>query len=372
MRRRSLSLAVAAALTIGVAAPAPAALAAPRPAPSAPPASASSIASMLPGFDELKPSATPAALTEAPRDLDVTYTVNGQTRTLKDFLNRSAQGFVVLDGSKIVKEWYAAGYSKNSLFQSWSMAKSYTSDVIGIALAEGKIGSLDDTVAEYLPELAKSGYGDVSLRNLLRMSSGIEWNEPVDDVPLHVSVSMGWASTLQLASYRKRGWEPGSRFNYTSMNSAVLALVLQKATGVPYYKYVQDKIWGPAGMASTAYVGNDGHGDGLGYCCVYANDRDFARFGKMMLNGGKVDGRQVVPASWIEQATAPSPANPGYGLHWWLDGSNGYYASGLGGQSIYVSTKHDVVIVKSTFLNLDESETLPAFRAVAAEVARTR
>jgi CubicO group peptidase (beta-lactamase class C family) len=204
------------------------------------------------------------------------------------------------------------------------------------------------------------------------MASGIGWNETVDDVPLHVGVSLGLYSTLQFATTRTKAVDQGTAFNYTSLNTAVLALILQKATGKPYYQYLQEKIWGPGGMAATAYVGNDSHGDGLGYCCVYATDRDFARFGKLMLDGGRAGGRQVVPPSWVSQVGVSSGLTPSYGLGWWVDGDDGYYASGLGGQLIYVSTKYHVVIVKSTFLNPDESETLPAFHAVAAEVARTR
>lgn len=374
MRRSllTLPLALTAALIFtGVALPsAQAEAATPEVAPAPP--NAAQLYGVLPGADALTPSADPVNLISEPRPLDVTYTVDGKNYTLDDYLNRTTQGFVVLDGDKIVKEWYSFGNSKDTLFQSWSMAKSFTSDAIGIALGEGKIRSLEDKVTDYVPELAGSGYGDVSLHNLLRMSSGIQWNETLDDIPLHLGVSLGLQSTLGFAKVRTRAWEPGSQFNYASMDTAVLALVLQRSTGVPYFQYLQDKIWGPAGMASGAYLGNDHHGNNLGYCCVYATDRDFARFGKMMLDGGVVHGREVVPASWVSAATTPSGVSPEYGLQWWLDGDEGYYASGLGDQKIYVSTKHNVVIVKSTFLNLDQSHTTPAFRALAAEVARTR
>lgn len=365
MRRWPLALLLATVLTTGLAAPV---AAEPVPAPSAdvwP-------YSVLPGFDPLRASATPAVLVNAPRDLNVTYTVDGETRTLQSYLDRTAQGFVVLDGNKIVKEWYAGGYTKNSLFQSWSMAKSFTSSAVGVALAEGDIASIDDTVAKYVPELGASAFGNVSLRDLLRMSSGMNWNESIDNVPLHVGVSMGWSSTPQYARTLKAGWKPGSRFNYNSVNTAVLALVVQRATGVPFHRYMQAKIWGPSGMSSTAYVGNDSHGNGLGYCCIYATGRDFARFGKMMLDGGTVAARRVLPTSWVTASTSPSGVSPGYGLQWWIDGNEGFYASGFGDQKIYVSTRHRVVIVRTTFLNGESGETLAALRAVAAEVARTR
>ncbi|MCD0453509.1 beta-lactamase family protein [Actinocorallia sp. API 0066] len=327
---------------------------------------------VLPGFDALSASHRPVRLVSAPRPLDVTYTVDGKRHTLNDYLRRTAQGFVVLDGNRIVKEWYARGYSQRFLFQSWSMAKSLTSDAVGIALHEGRIKSLSDPVARYVPELDGSAYGDVSLFNLLRMSSGVAWSEVPDTVPQHVLSSLGARSTLRAAASARRGWEPGSRFNYNSLDTAVLSLVLQRATGQPFHAYVQRKIWGPAGMGGTAYLGNDSHGNGMGYCCLYATDRDFARFGKLMLDGGRVGGRQVVPASWVRAATTPSGVSPSYGLQWWIDPGHGFYASGAFDQKIYVSTRHHVVIVRSTLYNPADAETLPALRAVAAEVARTR
>jgi CubicO group peptidase (beta-lactamase class C family) len=253
------------------------------------------------------------------------------------------------------------------------MAKSFTSAAVGIALGEGHIDSIDDPVTKYVPELKGSGYDGVSLRNLLRMSSGIEWTETYDVPFAHVAASLGYPLS-ELAKQRKRGWEPGTRFEYTSMNSFVLSWAVAKATGTPYHSYVQKKIWGPAGMASKAYLGNDSNGNSMGYCCYYATDRDFARFGLLYLNGGKANGRQVVPASWVAESTRPSaPFNQGYGLQWWLGADGDFSANGLGGQLIWVSPRHNVVIVKSTLATLFAGEETDAsFAAVAAEVARTR
>ncbi|TDD81791.1 class A beta-lactamase-related serine hydrolase, partial [Actinomadura darangshiensis] len=319
------------------------------------------------------PSPDPVALREAYRPLSVTYSYDGQKHTLGDYLARTGtQGFVVLDGRDIVFEQYVAA-GRDSLFQSWSMAKSFTSAAVGIALGEGFIGSIDDPVTGYVPELKGSGYDGVSLRDLLRMSSGIQWTETYNVPFVHVAASLGYPLT-ELAKQQKRGWEPGTRFEYTSMNSFVLSWVVAKATGVPYHVYVQKKIWGPAGMASKAYLGNDSNGNSMGYCCYYATDRDFARFGLLYLNGGKANGRQVVPGSWVTRSTRPSaPFNQGYGLQWWLGEDGGFSANGLGGQLIWVSPRYGVVIVKSTLATvLAEDETDAAFAAVAAEVARTR
>ncbi|WP_308168746.1 serine hydrolase [Nonomuraea sp. NEAU-A123] len=324
--------------------------------------------------DVLKPSAHPVKLRTAPRKLSVTYTYQGQEHTLNDFLSRTkTNGFVVLDGKDVVAERYTDA-SRATRFQSWSMAKSFTSTAIGIALSEGRIRSIDDKVDRYLPELAGSGYAGVSIRDLLRMSSGIDWDELTDVPRLQAAANRGY-SIRRIAARQVRGWEPGSRFEYTSMNSFVLARLVTKVTGMPYHEYVERKIWRPAGMESTATVGKDSRGDSLGYCCYYATDRDFARFGLLYLRGGKVNGRQVVPASWVKASTKPSSAvNPRYGLHWWLGDGGDFMAAGFGGQYIYVSPEYGVVIVKSVTAagRPDQDEALTAFRAVAAEVARTR
>ncbi|MER5627112.1 serine hydrolase [Streptosporangium sp. NPDC002544] len=340
------------------------------------PVSFTSAATRADSFDLMWPSAHPVELRSAPRRLSVTYTYKGRGHTLDSFLARTkTNGFVVLDGQQIVNERYVQA-DPDTRFQSWSMAKSFTSAAVGIALHEGHIRSIDDPVTGYLPELRGSGYNGVSIRDLLRMSSGIDWEERSDVPDLHRSAIRG-QSVTKLAARQVRGWKPGSRFEYTSMNSFVLAKLVSRATGTPYHRYVEKKIWQPAGMASTVRVDSDSGGDSLGYCCYHATDRDFARFGLLYLRDGRAGGRQVVPRSWVRKSTTPSASfSPGYGLHWWLggDGRGDFMAAGLGGQYIYVSPRHGVVVVKSARSALDQNqgETLAAFRAVAAEVARTR
>lgn len=145
-----------------------------------------------------------------------------------------------------------------------------------------------------------------------------------------------------------------------------------------YAHYVQTRIWQPAGMASTAAIGEDGNGDALGYCCYYTTDRDFARLGLLYLCGGRAHAEQVVPQSWVARSTKPSgKAATHYGLGWWLGGASGdYMAAGFGGQHIYVSPRYDVVIVQSAPDGVKakqmQDEALTAFRATAAAVTRTR
>ncbi len=326
----------------------------------------------------LRPSTHPLRLSRALIALPVTYTYNGVRHTLDDFLARSlAQGFVVLHGTTIVNERYSLA-DRSTWFQSWSMAKSFTSAAVGIALHEGYFHSIDDPVTRYVPQLKGSGYDNVSLRNLLRMSSGVQWNETTDDIWMQAGVYAG-ASLKQTVETRVRAVAPGTAFNYTSPNTFVLAWAVSNATHRPYAQYVQQKIWGPAGMESRAFVESDSGGAALGYCCYFATDRDYARFGLLYLNRGRASGHQVIPAAWItasSHASAPfnapsSDTGLGYGLGWWVGGGDrgDYTASGLGGQFIYVSPKDDVVIVKSaTFSPTTDTEALAAFRATATYV----
>lgn len=323
-----------------------------------------------PPADVIRPSADPVPLVNANRPLSVTYTYKGEQHTLDDFLTRTkTNGFLVLRGQKIVHERYT-GANRTTRFQSWSMAKSFTSAAIGVALKEGHIRSLDDPVTRYVPELRGSGYDGVSIKNLLRMSSGVEWDEAKDVPKMQAAAAKGLPLT-PMVTKRGSDWEPGTQFEYNSMNSYVLARVLTEATGTPYHRYVEKKIWRPAGMAGTARIDADGDGNSLGYCCFHATDRDYARFGLLFLRQGKANGKQVVPASWVKASTSPSGVNPRYGLHWWLGGGKDFMAAGFGGQYIYVSPEHNVVIVKSTTSTgaHDQEEVLAAFKAVAAAVS---
>jgi CubicO group peptidase (beta-lactamase class C family) len=325
------------------------------------------------------PSAHPVKLTKATRPLKISYTYEGKQYTLQDYLTRAkVNGFVVLDGQKIVAERYVKA-DRNTRFQSWSVAKSFTSAAVGIALKEGHIRSIDDSVTRYLPELRSSGYAGVSIRNLLRMSSGIDWDEKSDAIRLQLAAAAGRPLST-IAAQQVRGQKPGTAFNYTSMNTYVLSMLIHRVTGVPYHRYVESKIWKPAGMESTVRIGNDRHGESLGYCCYFATARDFARFGLLYLRGGKAHGRQVVPRSWVNLSTRPSASfNKNYGLNWWLGGGGqrDFMAAGFGGQYIYVSPKQGVVIVITSVRgdstgHMLQGESLTAFRAIAAEVARTR
>lgn len=327
------------------------------------------------------------------KPIQATYTYEGQQRTLADYLSRSsARGFVVVQNDSIVDERYFAGYSAASRFNSWSVGKSITATAVGIAIAEGLIGSVDDPVTKYVAELKGTGYDGVRIRDVLHMASGHEYDETDYADPTKGSTAttirmVAGTSLIDQAREAERETQPGTRWNYDSMNTFVLGWVVSKATGHPLSSYVRDKIWQPAGMQTSALMGHDYRGSDIAYCCYHATARDFARFGLLYLHDGRVGDRQVVPAQWVRDSThstepylqphhlmpespESSENNYGYGYQWWLgDGDRGdYVAVGILGQYIYVSPKDKVVIVKtSEDLNSEENmgEAIFAFRATA-------
>lgn len=328
----------------------------------------------------------------------VTYTFGGQTKTVNQFLNESGtDSFIAIDNGVIAYERYFDINSQYSKHQSWSVMKSFVSTLIGIAVKNGKITSINDPVTKYVPALTANGYNGVSIKDVLNMASGIQWDEAGDESsggilsgdvidlvadPMFDQTSFGLlGQTLDEFSTsrdRVRGETPGTRFNYTSVNTQVLRMVLEKATGQRLRTLLQNQIWKPAGMGSSATLLKDRVGSDFGFCCLFATARDFARFGLLWENNGKYGSNQIVPTDWVYSSThstesylQPGAVEPtmGYGYQWWLgNGTRGdFSALGLGGQSVYVSPNDDTVIVKlSDDIGSDRSEeSLQAFRAVA-------
>src|SRR3984893_10513310 len=313
-----------------------------------------------------------AELPRAPRKLDVTYMFAGKQHTLDDLLARSrTQGFLVIKDGKIVDERYFNGANDKSKFTSWSVAKSFTSTLVGLALADGKIKSLDEPVTNYLPELKGSGYDGVPIRDILEMSSGVKFNEEYGKGASDVMIM--WRKTMDeesetLADYAKslgRAETPGTKFVYRSIDTGVLGMLVKRVTGEPLADMLSQRIWQPLRMESDATWLTDHPGRGAleaAYCCINARLRDYGRFGLLFLNQGKAGAKQIVPASWVEQATTPQslpvqwghlfPDYPGgYGYQWWLiepGPRHPYSAEGVFFQFIYVMPKYNTVIAKAS------------------------
>jgi CubicO group peptidase (beta-lactamase class C family) len=314
-------------------------------------------------------------LLRATRKLDVTYTFAGKQHTLDDLVARSrTQGFLVIKDGKIVDERYFNGANDKSKFTSWSVAKSFTSTLVGLALADGKIKSLDDPITNYLPELKGSGYEGVPIKDVLEMSSGVKFNEEYGKNESDVMIM--WRKTMDeesetFADYAKslgRAEAPGTKFVYRSVDTAVLGMLVKRVAGESLADMLSQRIWRPLGMESDATWLTDHPGAGAleaAYCCINARLRDYGRFGLLFLNQGKAGGQQIVPSWWVAQATTPQslpvqwghlfPEYPdypgGYGYQWWLmapGARHSYSAEGVFFQFIFVMPKYNTVIAKAS------------------------
>lgn len=263
------------------------------------------------------------------------------------FLQQNVAGLLVIKDGKIVYERYGLGNTKDSLWVSFSVAKSVTSMLVGAAIRDGYINSVDEKVTDYLPRLKNSAYDQSTIRDVLQMSSGVAWNEDYADPESDVN-SAAW-DTLGLYDYlrnKPRAAAPGEVFNYNTAETNLVGTLLRSAIGNNLSTYLAEKIWKPFGMESDAnWMLSEAGGGETGGCCINATLRDYGRLGLFALGNGRLaDGTQVLPANWMAESTSPSKGNPGYGYFWWLYPDGTYRASGIFGQAIYINPKENVVI----------------------------
>lgn len=268
-------------------------------------------------------------------------------------------GLLVIQDDRIVYERYSLGHSESTRAISWSMAKSFISAMIGIALDEGSIASIEQPVDFYVPELQGSGYETVRIKDVLQMSSGIAFNEDYGDFNSDIN---RWGRGFALGSPQDkfaasltRGREPGTLNHYVSIDTHVLSMVLSRATGKSITGYMQEKLYQPLGMEYDGYWLVDGAGKEMALGGLNLTMRDFAKLGSLYLNHGELDGKQIVPANWIAASTVadaphlqPAEGDFGYGYQWWLPLSDDgeYMAMGVYGQYIYINPSKSMVVVK--------------------------
>lgn len=330
-------------------------------------------------------------LPHADRRLDVDYSFGGQRYTASQFLERTyTNALLVMKDGRIVSEIYRNGTSERSRFIGWSMTKSVTSVLIGCALAEGRIDSLDTPISRYLPELKGGGYEGVSIRHVMQMRSGVDYEERYDfehpgrAASNHIAALVkNTARFADAARTLPRIHAPGSFFQYKTIDTAVLGWLVERVTGGSVAAYTARCLWEPLGAESDAFYimdGPPGTGREFSGAGFNATLRDFARFGQMVLDEGVADGRRIVSADWILQSTRRSGPEDskrgGYGLQWWtFAGSQAFAAIGLQGQYIYVDPATRTVVVKLSYFPpgdntaLDE-ETQAFLRAVSAWTPR--
>jgi CubicO group peptidase (beta-lactamase class C family) len=302
---------------------------------------------------------TSSLLTRAAAEPAIRYEYQDQAFTLDDYLARNpATGLLVARGDTILIERYQYARHDRHRFMSWSMAKTVTAMLIGIAIAEGRIRSVDDAAAVYVPALVDTEYGRTSLRHLLQMSSGVRFVEEYTgkDDAARLSDStyrqIGSGGVEAVKQFNLRDALPGTRFYYASAETQVLGLVLRSATGRPVTDYLQEKIWEPIGAEADATWLIDRSGQEVTYCCINAVLRDYARLGLLLAHDGNWRGRQIIPADWLKDATSVRPGQPQpsagrYGYQVWiLAGERRMFVlRGIRGQAIYVDPASRLVMV---------------------------
>ena len=351
-------------------------------------------------FGELFPSrlvkgaTTPWPFKRAPEP-PIFYNFKSDRFSIEDYLGRNpATGLLIVKDDTILYEHYQYARTDRDRFLSQSMAKTITAMLIGIAVAENKIRSIDDPVSAYVPGLANTEYGSTTLRALLHMSSGVAFTENYDgsDDIARLSRDLfgepGKDPVASVAQFNTRVAPPGTKWHYASAETEILGLVLRAAVGEPVADYLRDRIWQAIGAEADASWAIDGTGQEVTYCCFNAVLRDYARLGRLLAYDGAWEGRQLIPRQWLLDATtvqpgnaylAPGAATPyfGYGYQVWLfPGEQRRFALlGIRGQIIFVDPASKLVMVHTAVRKkpsdpASNAETVTLWLHVVAQLGR--
>ncbi len=275
----------------------------------------------------------------------------------KDMERMKTIAYLIIKDDSIRYEEYWGGYSDTSHTSSFSMAKTFISILVGIAIEEGKIKSLDQPVSDFLPEFREGNRSKVTIRNLVTMSSAIAFDESYIN-PIGFAAEAYYGSDLRdlVFRYDVEG-EPGKNFEYLSGNTQLLGFVLKAATGMTVSEYASEKLWKPVEAEYDVFWSLDHEGgDEKAYCCFNSNARDFARVGKLYLDSGRWNGKQIVPVKYVLESIQPAPTMDGgspnnrYGYSWWLmpgyKGHDIFYARGILGQYIIMIPDENMIVVR--------------------------
>lgn len=326
--------------------------------------------------------------------LPETFFFDGEQRLLsKELEHYKTDGLIVLHNGNLLYENYWNNNSANSKHIAFSVTKSFVSALVGIALDEGLIDNIEDPITKYLSDFNGTGYEGVRIKDILQMSSGVDFNEdyadPKSDINRFGRATARGSSFRDFAKSLERGREPGTYHHYVSIDTQVLGFLLAEVTGMPLKEYLYKKIWNKIGMEDDAFFIVDNNGVEMALGGLNATLRDYAKFGELYLNRGKWNGEQVVPASWVDAShTTDGPhlkpgeselsSSPwGYGLQWWVPGfpDTDYTASGVYNQYIYIDPLTNVVIAKTSSNHRYTSEKeyskaahVAMFRAIAESI----
>lgn len=321
------------------------------------------------------------------------YEFNGETLQLSDFIERSiTTGLIIIKNGEVIHENYRLGETKSTNHTSWSVAKSFVSTLVGMAVDEGLIKSVNDKAEDYLPAFKGTAYGAARIKDLLQMSSGVDFFESYNTSLLKMSDAQkilfrtwvfGEDLGEVLAAYPKFE-EPGTRFEYRSSDTHILSLIVAKVMNKPLTEVIEERLWQPLGMESDATWLTDGSEQqtAIGFCCLNATLRDFARLGEFYRLGGMWNGKRLLSQAWINEATTPSDPhvmpgvpykNRGYQYQWWtpINPDREYAAMGIWGQYVWVDEKAGVVIARTGVdpdFRAHMDETITTMRAIVDAV----
>ena len=285
---------------------------------------------------------------------------------------RTAALVIIQDG-KLRMEKYGLGFDAQGQWTSFSVAKSFTSTLVGAAINDGFISSIEDKVSDYIPGLKASAYDDVSIQQLLTMTSGVRWNEDYEDKNSDVALfneheaEPGLDATVSYMRALPREAPAGEKWVYKTGETNLIGVLVSSATGKTLSTYLSEKIWTPFGMEQNGswLLGATGHE--ISGCCIQASTRDFARFGLFILGGAKIDGKPVLPEGWIAAATTRQAdigrPGKGYGYQWWTNDDGSFAAQGIFGQGIFIDPKRKLVIASnSNWTKASDYDTVGAQR----------
>lgn len=301
---------------------------------------------------------TPELWDEAPEYNKTTLPKN----IVDDLIQSNTASFLVIKNGKLVHEQYWNGYDQLSKTNSFSMAKAVTVMLLGKALEEGKIKSIDDKFSDYFEEFKNKEFGDqLTLRNLAQMEAGLNWDEDYKNPFLPNAKAYYGKSLVDATFSRKFKENPGERFEYQSGSTQLLGFAVRKAINQSLASYLSEKFWVPLGMEQNADWSTDESGMEKTYCCIHSNSRDFAKLGQLFLDDGKAYGQQILNLDFINQMKSPTKKSEDiYGMGLWINNDNPvkhYYFLGLQGQYIIMIPEHNMVIVRTgSYNNLPKTD----------------
>lgn len=279
-------------------------------------------------------------------------TINGVPHTKEQWMKKTGSiAFLIIQNDSLVFDIYNHPKEEQAIVPSFSVAKSYTSALLGIAIAEGYIDHIHQSVRDFLPELPEEPFQAITLEHLLNMQSGLDFKESYVNPFGHVAKFYYGTNLKQFTKKLKAAHPPGTKYHYSSGDTFLLGWAIEAATQQKLPKYLQEKIWKPLGMEYEASwsVDSKKHQMAKAFCCINARAHDFAKFGRLYLHDGIWEGDTIVPPTWVKESTTFDTNGGGYKYQWWhrpSDSQEDFFAQGILGQFIYVNRNKNIIMVR--------------------------